>query len=105
MPAENGSFDLVSRFVGALPIINRFLYRLCIESMLQCRLEVSDVRCKIPAARVLMALLRNLIVSRVPLYSMAEWVQTMLPEAVGLTSAEVGVLNDDRIGRALDELF
>jgi transposase len=105
MPAENGSFDLASRFVGALPIINRFLYRLRIESMLQCRLEVSDVRCKIPAARVLMALLRNLIVSRVPLYSMAEWVQTMLPEAVGLTSAEVGVLNDDRIGRALDELF
>lgn len=105
MPSTGGAFDLNSHFLGALPIVNRFLARLQVESLLQCRLEPPDPRRKIPAAQVLMALLRNLVVSRVPLYSMAEWAGSMMPEALGLSADQVAVLNDDRIGRALDDLF
>lgn len=102
-PAD--AFDLISRSLGALPIVNRFLTRLRIESLLYRHLEPADPKCKIPAARVLMALIRNLVVCRVPLYSMAEWARLMMPEALGLSSDQVARLNDDRMGRALDDLF
>ena len=52
-----------------------------------------------------MALLRSLIVCRIPLYSISEWAGSMLPSVLGLEPEEAGALNDDRIGRALDELF
>ena len=105
MSQMRGAFDLGSRVLGALPIVNRFLSRLQVESLLQCRLELPDPRRKISAPQTLMVLLRNLVVARVPLYSVAEWARFMMPEALGLSSDQLVVLNDDRIGRALDELF
>lgn len=105
MPAPDGAFDLISRSVGALPIVNRFLVRLRVESLLQRHLETAGPKRKIPAGQLLLALTRNLILCRVPLYSMAEWAGLMMPEVLGLSADQVACLNDDRIGRALDDLF
>jgi transposase len=105
MPSQNQSFDLDSRFVGALPIANHFLARLQVEALLEHPLPPPDPRSKVTPARVLMVLLRSLIVRRIPLYSISEWASSMLPAVLGLHSEEASVLNDDRIGRALDELF
>ncbi len=71
MASAGGTFDLVSRILGALPLVNRFLARLRVECLLQQHLEWPDPQRKIPAARLLMALIRNLVLCRVPLYSMA----------------------------------
>ncbi len=40
-----------------------------------------------------------------PLYGLGEWAARYAPELLGLTDEQVGVLNDDRVGRALDTLF
>ena len=105
MSSQSDSFDLDSKYLGALPIAHHFLARLQIEALLDSCLPSPDPRSKVPAALVLMALLRSLIVCRIPLYSMAEWVVSMLPAVLGLTADQTGAVNDDRIGRALDELF
>lgn len=102
---ENEAFDLDSKFLGALPVVNPFLVRLQIETLLETRLPPPDPRNKVPPASVLMLLLRSLILSKAPLYSVSEWAASMLPAALGLTAEQVGAFNDDRIGRALDELF
>jgi len=102
---ENEALDLDSRFLGALPIINHFLLRLQIEALLDRRLPLPDPRIKVPPALVLMVLLRSLILSKTPLYSVSEWAASMLPAALDLTGEQAAALNDDRIGRALDELF
>jgi transposase len=102
---ENESLDLDSKFLGALPIVNHFLARLQLEALLDRRLPPPDPRTKVPPALVLMVLLRSLILSKAPLYSVAEWAASMLPAALGLTAERAGALNDDRMGRALDELF
>lgn len=102
---ESEAFDLDSSFLGALPIVNHFLLRLQVEALLAKRLPPADPRTKVPPALVLMVLLRSLILSRAPLYSVSEWSAAMLPAALGLTSEQAGALNDDRMGRALDELF
>ena len=105
MVSEHEAFDLDSKFLGALPIVNHFLLRLQIETLLEKRLAPSDPRTKVPLALVLMVLLHSLILSKAPLYSVSEWAAAMLPAALGLTPEQAAALNDDRFGRALDELF
>src|SRR5206468_2693935 len=50
-------------------------------------------------------LLKNLLVSREPLYGIGEWAARHVPELLGLGPAQLPSLNDDRIGRCLDRLF
>jgi len=45
------------------------------------------------------------LVSREPIYGMGEWAARHAPDLMGLTAAEIALLNDDRVGRALDKLF
>jgi transposase len=52
-----------------------------------------------------MTLLRNLILCRMPLYSVSEWAGSMAPDSLELDAEQAAALNDDRLGRALDELF
>src|SRR5262249_47371824 len=42
--------------------------------------------------------------ARQPLYAMPGWVARRVPEHLGLQPGQVALLNDDRIGRALDHL-
>lgn len=102
---QNEQLELDSKFLGALPIANHFLARLRVEKLFYKRLPPPDRRSKISPSLVLMLLLRSLVVCRIPLYSLGGWAQSIAPEALQLTTEQVAALNDDRIGRALDELF
>jgi hypothetical protein len=53
----------------------------------------------------ILPLLGGLLLSREPLYGIGEWAAQHAPHLLGLTAAELGRLNDDRMGRALDRLF
>jgi transposase len=96
---------LQSSTVGALPILNHLLRRMRLEEFLRGYLPPEDRRTKLAAAKGLLVLLRNLLVSREPIYGVGEWAARHAPDGLGLTAAEVGRLNDDRVGRALDRLF
>ncbi|MGH8296981.1 MAG: IS1634 family transposase, partial [Steroidobacteraceae bacterium] len=91
--------------IGALPVVNLVLDRLGLEELVAAYLPEPDSRCVIPPARVIGALVRNLAISRQPLYGISAWAQRYAPELLGLRPGEAGLLNDDRVGRALDELF
>jgi len=96
---------LKSWSVGALPIVNRVLQRLKLEEFLRDGLSMEDRRVKVPTASVLLVLLRNLLLSREPLYGIGEWAVRHAPDLLGLTTEQVAALNDDRVGRCLDRLF
>src|ERR1035437_9957912 len=57
-----------------------------------------------PAAAIRLVV-TNLVLGREPLYGLGEWAARYDPGLLGLTESEVDVLNDDRVGRALDALF
>jgi transposase len=99
------NFQLESKNVGVLPIVNDFLDRLRVQALFDQHLEPPDPRCAIPTDKVLMLLLRNLIIDRQPLYGLSAWARSMLPGAVGFLETDLDQLNDDRLGRALDRLF
>ena len=96
---------LRSYSIAALPILDRFFDRLRLESILRDHLPREDRRSRIPIATGLLLLLKNLLVSREPLYGLGEWAAGYVPELLGLAPAQLPSLNDDRVGRCLDRLF
>jgi transposase len=103
--AHSARGTLRSSTVGALPIVNRFLQRMRLEEFLRAYLPKEDGRSKVSTPRALLLLLRNLLVSREPIYGLGEWAARHAPDLLGLDGEQLVHLNDDRVGRALDRLF
>lgn len=103
--SHSGAHTLRTYDLGALPILNHFLKRLKLETILQRHLPRDDPRVKIPTARGLLLLVRNLLLSREPIYGLADWAAGFPPELFGLARQQLEELNDDRLGRCLDRLF
>jgi transposase len=103
--AEADGHDLHSYRVGLLPIVNRLLQRLRLEESFRAYLPPQDRRCRIDPATGLLVLLKNLLLSREPLYGVGEWAARHAPDLLGLSDRQIASLNDDRVGRCLDRLF
>jgi transposase len=103
--ARAGGRTLDSRRIAALPILEHFFSRLRLHEFLRDHLPREDGRTRVPTATALLVLLRNLLISREPLYGIGEWAARHEPELLGLSDTQLSALNDDRIGRALDRLF
>lgn len=91
--------------IGALPVVNQVLSRLGFDELVASVLGQPDPRSVIAPARVVGVLVRNLAVGRRPLYGISAWAGGHAPELLGLQPGEAAILNDDRVGRALDRLF
>jgi transposase len=98
-------FTLRSYEVGALPLINHLLGRMRLEELLRQYLPPDDPRCELPTSHVLLVLLRNVLVSREPVYAVAEWAARYAPDLFDLWIDDVSLLQDDRLGRCLARLF
>lgn len=99
----DSSLALESRRVAGLPLVNSILDRLHFDRLLAHVLPVGG---RLGAATALGVLLRNIALNdRQPVYSHAEWATQVEPSLVGLAPGQAALLNDDRVGRALDRLF
>ena len=96
---------LVTHAIGALPILQRLLQRMRLHDFLQQHLPPEDGRTKVAAPRVLLLLLNNLLVSREPVYGVAEWAREFDPGLFDLRPEQIQRLNDDRVGRCLERVF
>jgi transposase len=103
--AVTGGHTLQSWTLAALPILDHFLQRMRLETILQQFLPTEDARTIVPTARALVVLVKQILLSREPLYAMSDWIAGHDPEALGLRPDQVDAWNDDRAGRALTTLF
>jgi hypothetical protein len=103
--ARAAGWTLRSFTIAALPILDRFFDRLRLEQIVRDHLPREDRRSRIRTATGLLLLLKNLLISREPLYGLGEWAARHVPELLGLSTAQLASLNDDRVGRCLDRLF
>ncbi len=103
--ADHPPFELHSQRLGALPVVDLFLRRAGLEALLARYLPPADRRVALGAAAAIGVLVRNLCLAREPLYGLAEWAERLDPALLGLGAGESELLNDDRVGRALDQLF
>ena len=98
------NLDLDSKAIGVLPIINQFIERLGIAELLD-RHVPSKENMTLSHGQMLLLLIRNILVERQPLYNLPDWAMTYDGLFTGLVGISRKALNDDRIGRALNELF
>lgn len=103
--ARGSGGTLRSFGVGALPIVNRVLERLRMEEFLRAYLPPPDPRSKISTEQGLLVLVRNVLLSREPIYGVGEWAAGFAPDLLGLSPRQIKALNDDRVGRCLARLF
>ena len=85
--ARSARDTLRSYTVGALPILNELLRRMRLEEFLRAALPPEDRRTKLSPVKALLVLLRNLLVSREPIYGVGEWAARHAPDLLGLTAA------------------
>jgi len=103
--ARTGGRTLNSYRVAALPIIDRLLKRMRLDEFLRSYLPRADRRCRIAPSIGVTLLLKNVLLSREPLYGIGEWAARFDPLALGFADTQLPSLNDDRVGRCLDRLF
>jgi transposase len=96
---------LKSQIVGALPIVNDVLDRMRLSDFLDSYLPAPDSRSKVTTRQGLLVLLRNILVSREPMYALGEWAESYASDLLGLGARQVKALNDDCVGRCLERLF
>ncbi|MGE0760624.1 MAG: IS1634 family transposase [Pirellulaceae bacterium] len=91
--------------VGAVPLVNHYLERLQLARLLRQYLPADDVRQTIPTERIVLLLVRNVLLSREPLYGIPEWAARHAPDLFDLFEPQVAELRDDRLGSCLARLF
>jgi transposase len=102
---DGDEFGLCSQTVGGLPIVNHMWDRLGLPALLAGALPDDDARLKLAPAAAIRLVVTNLVLGREPLYGLGEWAARYDPTLLGLSAGELGLLNDDRVGRALEALF
>jgi transposase len=96
---------LESLEVGAAPLVHHFLQRLRLHALFEQYLPVLPGRPPaLPSATVLCLLISNVLLARQPLYAVPDWANRRVPQFLGLQPGQPALLNDDRLGRALDHL-
>jgi transposase len=104
-PAWPAGIRLDSLEVGATPLVRHFLQRLRLPALFEHHLPPLPGRPPaLPTSATLTVSLSNLLLARQPLYAISAWAARRVPEHLGLQADQVPLLNDDRIGRALDHL-
>lgn len=99
----DSSLKLESRKVAGLPLINGILDRLGFDRLLA---KVLPPGGRLAPYRALGVLVRNIALhDRQPIYTHVEWARQVEPSLIGLKASQAELLNDDRVGRALDKLF
>jgi len=76
-----------------------------LHEFLQQHLPAEDGRTQVDTARVVNLLVTNLLISREPVYGVAEWARDFDPELFDLRPEHLERLNDDRVGRCLVRVF
>jgi len=97
--------QLESDEIAAHPLIQPLIERLRLRSFFAEAFGKPDARLKLSHADAALLLVRNFVLSREPLYSVSEWAKRFDPVWLELTTEQVALVNDDRLGRLLDKLF
>lgn len=98
-----GPASLRIHLLGPHPILRHFLGRMSFASIVASCLGRAREGL-LDHGQALGVLVQNILLSPAPLYRIAEWAAPIEAAALGLTEAEKGSLNDDRMARALDAL-
>ena len=96
---------VLKKFVlGAHPIIQHFIEKLRIPEIIGSYIP-AEARKKVDTENVLCLLIHNFLTSPSPLYEIQDWLKPLDINVLGLRDQESDLIYDERIARALIELY
>jgi transposase len=95
---------LTKQVMGAHPIIQRFIETLKIPEIIGTYIQ-QDQRLKLSVEQTLVVLIHNILSSPMPMYEIADWLAPLHEHSLGLATAEVPLIHDDRLGQALEAFY
>src|SRR4030042_2874550 len=104
MKKNTDNLNLDSKTIGPLPIINHFIDRINLLDLLS-KYMPSEKNQKLKDAHSIVIYVVNILIERQPIYGLAEWARQYDPHLLGFGDKSPSILNDDRVGRCLDNLF
>jgi len=76
-----------------------------LEDLLEEHLPPDDPRTELPTSQAILVLVRNVLLSREPIYGVGDWAARFAPDLFDLWENEVPLLSDDRLGHSLVAAF
>ncbi len=101
--ASKGRSTLEIHRLGPHPLIQHYLERLNVDRILDKHIH-SNRTGIISHGKTISLLVHNILVSRDPLYRLPEWTENLDSKAIGLSEEQKKAINDDRMGRSLEQL-
>jgi len=90
--------------IGAHPIIHFFLTKLRIGEIISSYI-CQDNRQRLSVEKCLSVLIHNMLTHPLPMYEIADWIQPLDEQTVGLDPGDSNCINDDCIGKALERFY
>lgn len=90
--------------IGAHPIIQYFIDRLQLREIVGS-LIAQDHRIALSVEKIINVMIHNILASPRPMYEFSDWSNPLCEESIGLELFESGLIQDDRIGNALDSFY
>jgi transposase len=103
-PALTRDTYLKKMVLDAHPIIQHYIELLNIPDIIGSHMK-SDRRRTVDTERVLPLVIHNYLTQPHPLYEFQDWVRPLDVDSIGLTECERDVVQDDRIGKALENFY
>jgi len=90
--------------IGAHPVIQFFMDRLQINEIIGSYVK-QDKRLKLSTEKTLSVLIHNILTTPLPMYEITDWLKPLDEEKLGIDSEESSLINDDRVGKALEGFY
>ena len=91
-------------FMGAHPIIHTYMEKLGLTDIIGSHIK-QDLRGKLSNEKTIGLVVHNILTTPMPLYEFQDWLKPLDEDVLGFSEADVALINDDRVGKALDGFY
>lgn len=90
--------------IGAHPIIQTYIEKLQVGEIIGSYIK-QDERLRLSVEKTLCVLIHNILTTPMPMYEIVDWLAPLDEESLGLRPDDVSLINDDRVGKALESFY
>lgn len=90
--------------LGAHPIIQVYMDKLGLTDIIGSHIK-QDMRLKLSCEKTIALVIHNILTTPLPLYEFQDWLKPLDEQLLGLDPAESSLINDDRVGKALEDFY
>ena len=90
--------------MGAHPIIHTYMNKLGLIDIIGSHIK-QDMRVKLSCEKTIGLVVHNILTTPTPLYEFQDWLKPLDEDVLGIADAETPLINDDRVGKALDDFY